>query len=374
MENLSILSVASFILNTILISGFIIPQVQKLKEIKDQLIRFKITSLLVPEDGDRVALEKQSRNDLDALHKLFDMYAIRSKELSKLVAIFYISIFMAVLALIFTKFFGNQHLYYFSQFSYTEVIKPFHLLIQLSLLICAINLYAVNPDKLQNIQYLVDEMFINPNSVVDAMKLGLIYSRGSYPLSSPINEMPVRISLNVSLRVFGYKYLYLIYGNDKKVYYVSVGMAKSSSKNLLRAFGFATQYNQSGEYSSITMGYFKFGLVEKQTLRTTLLIYLPSANEESSPLIIDGSYEALGKDSKRLIIGQSGGESISPAMSYPKVIYKADNKRITEVRFDNGRGASNNQIRDSVIQRIIETYGSKIYDRNFTDTSLDGNI
>ena len=52
MESFNILSVASFVLNTILISGFIIPQVQKLKEIKDQIIRFNIASLLVPEDID----------------------------------------------------------------------------------------------------------------------------------------------------------------------------------------------------------------------------------------------------------------------------------------------------------------------------------
>src|ERR1700730_16853589 len=111
MENINILSVTSFILNTILISGFIIPQVQKLKEIKDQLIRFNITSLLVPEDTDRKKLEAQHRDDVDRLHKLFDIYSIRSKELNKLVFVFYLSIGVAFFGLIFSKIFGNCLLY-----------------------------------------------------------------------------------------------------------------------------------------------------------------------------------------------------------------------------------------------------------------------
>jgi len=85
-----LVSVIAFISNSVLLSSFIIPQVQKLKEIKDKLVKFQIT--FVPHIGTMPSnlqqLREQQKKEIRLFQDLLDIYAIRSGELKKLVSCF----------------------------------------------------------------------------------------------------------------------------------------------------------------------------------------------------------------------------------------------------------------------------------------------
>ena len=75
-----ILSNMVFALNSVLLTGFIIPQVHKLKEIKDKLIKFDIASV----DTKGKKSEEEQKQNVETQQKWMDDYRKRSNELNKL--------------------------------------------------------------------------------------------------------------------------------------------------------------------------------------------------------------------------------------------------------------------------------------------------
>jgi|Deesub1362A_J573_1020465.scaffolds.fasta_scaffold02740_2 hypothetical protein len=356
-----IISIFSFVLNPVLLSGFIIPQVQKLKEIKDQILKFKLT--YVPSSGLSPAEEKdlreRQRKEIEELHVLFDTYRVRSKELSSLVWIFFIAILVAAVAII--LIFARKNL--------INYIVAVHAFLQLCILVWAIKVYAINPDRLQDAGYLVREMDINPHSLVSALDLRLSIDSGK-PVGVEISpEDPLRINLSTKLRVFGFRFLYIIYGEMDKVYFISFGPITAKTQ-LWRHLLPPDKFWGGGEYNRIELGSFQFNLVEEEKrLSIIFLVFLPFfKHEQLSPLVAYQEVK-IERESGRLLTGMSGGMwPISTMTTIEDIVYRGEGTRIYELKWVGKE--------DDVLKKIIDRFGQKIIKTSKIKQyeSIEGNL
>jgi len=333
-ENIgSVISVLSFILNSVVLSGFVIPQIQELKRIKDQILKFEIA---FPSDSlsnhftDRRKREKMEE-DSHNLQKLIDTYYIRFQELKPLISIFHLSILVAILAILLISFPDRLNPFLGIQFSRYVIVG--HSIIQLALLVFGVRIFALNPNKLQQAGYLVRELDVNPHSLVAALGLATNVSINK-PLSEKTKESdPLQALLKTNLRVFGYRFLYVVYGeNNEDVYFVSCGPITPDTE-ISRSLVPKISFWKSGELNHIELGSFQFNAIKKkpQRLNILLLVFIPFfKNETLSPFYVENSFE-IGKSSGHTI-SISNSAPVDPMKRFNGVQYRGSDNKIIELK------------------------------------------
>jgi hypothetical protein len=271
----AVTSVITFVLNSALFSSFIIPQVQKLKEIKDQLFQFKLAAL--PPRG---TLMREAIESLDApgkeaeqLQGLLDIYRVRSVELKATVNMFYGSVGLALVSLFLS----------FAWPASRDIVLTVHPILQLVIMLWALKSYSTDPDRMSSPLYLVRNCEINPHLVITAMGMSVTLSSGLPVNQRQTWEDPLNIDLSMKLRVYGFRFLLFVADDAGGVYYVSFGPVTSKT-NILRhllhpSLGIS-------EINSIRLGQFKFNqFAAGKTLTCHFLVFLPFfENEKLNPM------------------------------------------------------------------------------------------
>lgn len=340
-----ILSISAFVLNSILISGFIIPQVQKLKEIKDQLLRFKLTyvSDSKPISKEKNSLGEKQKKDINKLQNILDTYRIRSNELKNLVRIFYFAIGIVMAAIISILIFQSM----------SNIILISHALSQIIIFILAIKTYAVSPDRLQEADYLIKELDINPHALINALDLNLFIESGKDVFPMIHREYPLKINLTYKIRVWGFRFLFLVSGTNNEVYFLSFGPINSKTPSW-RVLVPPDKFGGT-EYNWIEIGSFPFNLIEKkQKLNFTFLIFLPVFKyEELHPLITKTTFEVPGRDGEKILTGSSLGMwSIITSRTYKDVTYQGEGAKLYKVEVKKED--------DKILNKVIKQFSAEL--------------
>lgn len=328
----SIIAILAFVLNSVLLSGFIIPQVQKLKEVKDQLIKHKITYVTRSgmSFGEERKLDEALSADVEDFHKLFYMYRIRSNELSSLVRIFYAVIGIAALAIAFTRFGGRP-----IELNWQDGFLMATALSQFGVLMWAIRTYAVSPDRLEDVSYLVRQMDVNPHALVSAMGLNLSIDSGKELAGKVTRQDPLSINLSMKLRVFGFRFFCMVSGRDGKVYYLCFGPV-TPKVPFYRLLFPPDKLWPSGEYNYVALGSFQFNMIQQeQDVDITLLIFLPFFKQEKlSPMVGHGRFEVRGQNSQGIVTASSLGMShMSTERLLRDITYRGESTKIYELGY-----------------------------------------
>lgn len=373
-----IFSAAAFVLNSILLSNFIIPQVQKLKEIKESLINFNLT--YAPRTGDMQEINKkgdEQDKQIEEMHKIFDSYRIRSNELYAVIIWAYISIVIAIISYVLLYFFRDYTIIYIRNIRIIsrDLIILSHFALQLVVLIFVIRTYAVKPDKIQDIHYLATEMDVNPHVLVNALGLDISYSTMKDFFEKPSREEPLRINLDNTLRAYGFRFLYVVSNQEGDVFYLSFGPITANTKEVWRHLIIPTKYQESGEYNRVEIGRFQFNLIEKkQELDVVLFIFIPFfKNEVYSPIMGTSRYEVGGLESASFTTASTGGMwKIDSSDVYRKIKFKGAGLKMTDLKYE---GNTKDKI-DEVTQKIVEKYGRKVCQVNKITqfTSIKGDL
>lgn len=323
-----IISFSIFILNSIIFSGFIIPQVQKMKEIKDRIVKHGIE--FIPSSGISSAetRDKKTKQDEDVnnIHMLFDSYRIRSQELSSLIKVYCLSILYAGIGLSYIYLFNRLVISFNSfTFNFSSIILVLHTFFQLVILLLTIKTYAIDPNRLQDLAYLVKEMGLNPHALISALDLNMSIDRGKELFEKFNKKDPLRINLSLRLRVFGFRFLYIVSDKNQKVFYISYGPI--TQKNLVR-YLVPSSIFKSGEYNKINLGSFQFNLIKKQEIEEVLLIFLPFFKDETlSPMI------QTRKNTVPLVSIYGGTWPVSTMKTYKDIKYTGEGLNIQSLKY-----------------------------------------
>lgn len=252
---------------------------QKLKEIKDQIIKHKLE--YIPASGISPKESRDKRQiqdeDIEKLHTLFDIYRIRAGELRSLMSIWTLAILYFFVATIYLYLSSIGRI-----LDYANFILITHLAFQLLFLWLAIKIFAIDPDKLQQAGYLVKNLGLHPHALVSALDLNLYIQRGKELFEKFDRNDPLEINLNIRLRAFGFRFLYMVSGKDKTIYYVAYGPV--TERNSIRYL--LPDVFDNEEYNKIKLGSFKFNLIGAQEVEETLFIFLPFFKDEQlSPMV-----------------------------------------------------------------------------------------
>jgi len=288
-----IISIVSFVLSSVLFSGFVIPQLQKLREIKDQLVDLGATWL--PRSASREEVHRgfgdTERKQVDKLQALLDIYRIRARELTKLIWLFSAAVGAAILAVVTVLAFPRT----------SDWTVSLHAIVQLGLLLTAVKTFPVRAGRIQEADYLVRELDFNPHSLTSALGLNVEIRSEKGLLELVKKEDFLNINLAFDLRIFGFRFLFVVSGDNERVYFVSFGpvTAKSPFWRHLVPPPLSDVFPR-GEYNRIEIGKFQFNLVkDRQELNLHLLVFLPFFKvEKLKPLVGTGSIEIFGSDSR----------------------------------------------------------------------------
>ncbi|MDO8511835.1 MAG: hypothetical protein Q7S57_01065 [bacterium] len=268
--------------NSVLFANFVIPQVQGLKRIKDKMTKFEIQFV----ENEFTARNKENEDkrsiQVNSIQNLLDIYDIRTRELKELVAIFRLSIELTILFTLIMWGWGTQEWY---GFSLSDMAIVTHLITQLCLLIWAIRIYAIKPGKLQDAEYMVKELGLHPHSLLNALELHVNLESQISKDDKVDSRTPLIIFLRLSLRIFGYRFMILVYDEQNKLYYLSTGPITHKSK-IWRHFTDKFGIWNKGEFSEIEIGKIKLNLLQKPKDYTfVFLLFLPFFKKElTSPL------------------------------------------------------------------------------------------
>jgi hypothetical protein len=282
----AVTSIITFVLNSALLSSFIIPQVQKLKEIKDQLFQFKLPSLSPPGTLMRAAIDSlvAPGKEVDQLQGILDIYRVRSAELKATVNKFYGSVILAAVALIMSFLWPSGR----------DVVLAVHPVLQLGLMLWALRCYSTDPDRLSSPLYLVRECDINPHLMIAAMGMRNVISSGLSLDRQQGWDDPLNISLMMNLRVFGFRFLFIISDAEGKVFYVSFGPITPKTQSWRQLVNPAWGMT---EINSIEIGRFKFNqFATSKTLNCHLLVFLPFfEHEKLNPMLSTATVDIEGR-------------------------------------------------------------------------------
>ena len=242
-----------------------------------------------------------------------DIYALRSWELKDLVYFFRISIGLVVLAIL--------SVVVWPQFK--DFVLIAHTLAQIMVFFLALKIYAVSPDKMQDIGYLVNGLDINPHILINALDLNLCIDAPGGLLARHKREDPLIISTFPKIRVWGFRFLLIIANEQNEVFFVSFGPITSRTQIVRHLTPF--YHFGSGEFNRIELGRFPFNMIkEKQRLKMFFLVFLPFfRSDKYSPYLSEGSYWAEGVTSPNINIGSgTGTPSISTTVYYSDIEYQ----------------------------------------------------
>jgi hypothetical protein len=335
----AVTSVITFVLNSALFSSFIIPQVQKLKEIKDQLFQFKLPSIPMAGSLSRAAQDShlEPGNEVDRLQGLLDVYRIRSAELQASVNWFYGSVTLAAMALILSLLWADGR----------NCVLSIHPVLQLVLLICALKTYSTNPDRLSSPLYLVKNCEINPHLLIRAMGMSITFSSGLPIGQRQTWEDPLSIDLNMQLRVYGFRFLFFIADDAGKVYYASFGPVTPETTMLRQLLHPATGLN---EIDSIRLGSFKFNqFTPAKTLTGHFLLFLPFfEHEKLNPLLVTMG-ERFGRDN--LVSAIAGTGKVESHRTYRGITFSGAGEKVKELGVED-LPRDNNPLVNRVMQKL----------------------
>jgi len=352
-----IISIVSFVLNSVLFSGFVIPQLQKLRQIKDQLVDLGIRWLPHSDSTEGVKRELRNRGQeqIVKLQGLLDIYRIRSKELSKLIWLFYFVVGAAILAVVIVLVFPRT----------SDWTVPLHAIVQLGILLVAVKTFAVSPGRIQEADYLVRELCFNPHALQSALGLNIEIGSEKRLLELVKKEDFLNINLGFDIRVFGFRFLFVVSTENGRVYFVSFGpvTAKSPFWRHLVPPPLSDVFLR-GEYNRMEIGKFQFNLVEgPQELDLHLLVFLPFFKvEKLNPLMGTGSIRVLGRDARETLRESTGVSGISQSAGIDNsVTYRGEGTKLLEldVREDDKTAVA--QVVRKFRREIIRTKKIKYY-------------
>jgi hypothetical protein len=329
-------SAIAFILNSALFSSFIVPQVQKLKEIKDQLFKFKLTSTRLEFLAGKTEIPKK---EIQRLQEVLDSYRVRSEELRSLVRKFYGSVGLAILAIACSVAWPCRK----------DLFLTLHPILQLLLLIWAIKSYSTDPDKLSSPLYLVKECDVNPHLLIQAIGFGLSYGPETGLTGRLDWDTLFTFTLSMHLRLCDFRFLFIIADDDGKVFYTSFGPITHETK-IWRYLSHPAA--RRSEINLIEIGKFNLNQfqAEKQ-LRWKLLLFIPIFKQETiNPMMMSGNIFIPGKASDTLYSGISGGSAmVESNQTYPGVAYSGEGVDLLDLRTEGRDGVP---VVDKVVRRL----------------------
>jgi len=317
----AVTSVITFILNSVLLSSFIIPQVQKLKEIKDRLFQFQLPGIPPTGTLPRAMLDslREPGKEVEKLQAILDIYRVRSTELRATLNTFYISVLLAAVTLVASAVWSQGR----------DLFLTVYPVLQLGLLLWAIRSYGADPDRVSSPLYLVKECEINPHLVIAAMGMSITFSSG-LPISQRQDwEDPLNIDLCMKLRVYGFRFFFVIADAEGKVYYVSFGPITAQTNNWRHLLNPACGMN---EINSTNIGKFQFNhFATAKTFTCHLLVFLPFfKHEKLNPMLRTESVCAGGRGGNMISAAGTTGKVESDRV-YRGITFSGTGEKIVDV-------------------------------------------
>lgn len=320
----AVTSVITFVLNSALFSSFIIPQVQKLKEIKDQLFQFKLAALPPRGTAMRAAIEslESPGKEVEQLQGILDIYRVRSAELQSTVNKFYGSVTLAAAALILS----------FAWPSGQECVLMVHPVLQLGITLWALKSYSTDPDRLSSPLYLVRDCEINPHLIVTAMGMNISFSTGLPLDRRQDRDDPLNVNLGMKLRVYGFRFLFIIADNEGKVYQVSFGPITSKTKTWRHLLHPSLGMN---EINRIEIARFKFNqFPTPKNFTCDFLVFLPFfEHEKLNPMLLTESVNVAGRGGNMLSASGTTGKVESDRI-YRGITFSGAGEVVKEVSIE----------------------------------------
>lgn len=271
----------SFVLVTVLYSTLIVPQMHKLKDLRDEIYK----KIKIPEElkrdigaGRSMGDERRLRDEVIApINEIFEEYEIKEKHLKDFIRLFWITVIILFLLLF---------MIWLSLW-----ILPVLLVVVFLILHIAITVYAPSSNKVRDIGWLINRAFVNPHTVWETMQLSFAYSNRKPLFSEPKPKDPIHFYLSPGVFYTGYRFLLQITDkNNKKVYYCSFGPVKND-KNILKIL-----FRDERVYYNINMGAMPLGLISGVELKVTIFIFAPAfRTEESTPFVMNHELDKLKK-------------------------------------------------------------------------------
>ena len=143
--------------------------------------------------------------------KILDIYRIRSEELKPLILLYITAVTLAAISMITIGIFKDLK----------PIIIYSHLALQISILIVSIKTYALNPNKLRDISYLVRNLTINPHFLIESLNISPSLSPISKDNSTNIDTY--ELNLHFEFPIINFRFLFILSGDDNKVHFVSFG-------------------------------------------------------------------------------------------------------------------------------------------------------
>jgi hypothetical protein len=235
--------------------------------------------------------------------------------------------------------------------------------LQLILLLVAIRIYAVSPNKLQEACYLVRVMDINPHSLINAMDLSLSIDPIKKFRFRPANKnYPLAINMFPKIRIWGYRFFLTIYNDEGDVFFVSFGPITQNTE-IIRYLTPIDIFS-TGDFNRVELGRFQFNMVEKkQDLRIAFLMFIPFFHgEKCSPCMTEGRHAAHGTLSPDISISSSLGMfSIDTSHRYNDIEYSGNGIYIKARVVSDAKPHVINNIFSKYVKKFVRTRHIKQY-------------
>lgn len=317
MDGIGLVQIAASVVNPVLLTGFLIPQVQTLKEVRDKLIRYRFAHV---SDRDNHSAEQQVM-EVREFDNILKAYAVRAKDVKRLAYLFFLSLLFIVISILLIAACPSHAL----------AVGLSHLLSQIGIAGGGLYAYAVQPDKLRKIDFLVHELDINPISIMNALEID--YSIG-YAGQEPFpydRSAPLDIFMSPNLRLYGYRLFCVVHDSATNVYFVSWGLVSGKSKwyrHMLpddEIFG--------GEVNRLSIGSLAFNrIVEKQKqLSFALFLFLPFYKTE----VLNPFYSTVQMPTQEVAGSTLGSNRISGFKRHKGILFRGKGEKLFSVEILN---------------------------------------
>lgn len=336
----TIFLILSILLNPIIVTGILIPRIQKLMELRDSLIRHKLAQPEYVGSHDISMKITSEKEEIFRIRDVLGQYTIRRKELRSILWILAISIFSMVIAIFLSYIFSG----------YSREIFFFHLIVQLFILSLAIRLAAISADKIYDLRYLIRGLGMNPFDLIDALEITPSIEHGKFILFSNFSsDDPLIAGISSKINIWGYRFLFAAYDNSK-VYFASMGML--SPKATARTIILKPDRFFQGELNRIDLGKFCFHKIKGVKILNLVFLMFPDfyKNDERAPFSSQGTMEIYS--------AQSRGIPFSYTLSKIESDTLFDNIKYRYERYS--MKITNIEDQDDLISKIVDKYRNKI--------------
>lgn len=335
--------------------------VKRSQEIIRKLLNYRLTFVTDSAIGDvREAQRTELKGQIDGLHHLFDENALAYREYVRLRGLLFKVLLVLFIAI------ALSLVNYVAPPKWVPTPLSLGLLVVIALegfvLYGIGSVYMVPPDKLQSVDYLVNELDLDVPRLVAAANLNISVN----PLRLPQDRhTPLSLTLNTDVRMWGYRFLCVLFNESGEVYFASygpLGAARDTFRHPLPP----TIIPGRDELVTATLGSADLNAIDKrQELSVLLIVFMAVYTDlDLLPFFSRGTFQVFGAGADNYMIGSGlGGFDVDSERPYDGIRYRGSGLKLTKLRCTPSA--------DDAVRRVVEKYSRGIRRSRRTVTHFD---